>query len=201
MTLLESGDRLTRAEFHRRYCERPDIRKAELINGVVYVASPVRYELHDKPHAIVVMWLNVYAAMTPGVEAGGEATILLAGRSEVQPDGFLFHVDPPGNARITERDYIEGAPELIVEVAASSASYDLHDKLEAYRAAGVREYIVWLVIEKQLRWLRLRDGAYVAVEPDTRGLIESQVFPGLRLDVPALQAGDRAGVLAALTGA
>jgi Uma2 family endonuclease len=198
---LESGDRLTREEFHRRYCEWPDIRKAELINGVVYVASPVRYELHDEPHTIVVMWLGVYAAMTPGVRAGGEATILLGDRSEVQPDGFLFRVGPPGNARITDRDYIEGAPELIVEVAASSASRDLHDKLEAYREAGVLEYIVWLVIEKELRWLRLRDSAYVLVEPDERGVIESAGFPGLRLNVPALLAGDRAGVLAALTAA
>jgi hypothetical protein len=99
---LESGDRLTREEFHRRYCARPDIRKAELVQGVVYVASPVRFQVHDKPHGIVALWLGTYAAMTPGVETGVEATVQLSNDSEVQPDGLLFRVDPPGNARITE---------------------------------------------------------------------------------------------------
>ncbi|MGD9892934.1 MAG: Uma2 family endonuclease [Dehalococcoidia bacterium] len=133
---LESGDRLTRTEFHRRYCARPDIKKANLVEGVVYVASPTHFVQHSRPQGIVVMWIQVYAAATPGVEAGVDATILLSETSEVQPDGLLFRVDPPGNARIDDERYIFGAPELIIEVAASSASYDLHDKMDAYRRAS-----------------------------------------------------------------
>jgi Uma2 family endonuclease len=195
---LESGDRLTRKEFHRRYCARPDIKKADLVEGVVYVASPTRFVQHDEPQGIAVMWIEVYAAKTPGVRAGIQATIMLSDTSEVQPDGLLFRVDPPGNARITEDGYIEGAPELIVEVAASSASYDLHDKMDAYRRAGVLEYIAWQVLEKRIDWFRLRDGAYVLLKPDESGVIESEVFPGLRLPVAAMLAGDRAAVLGAL---
>ncbi|MGH2600061.1 MAG: Uma2 family endonuclease, partial [Dehalococcoidia bacterium] len=177
---LESGDRLTREEFHRRYCARPDIRKANLVEGVVYVSSPVRFVQHSQPQGIVVMWLQVYAASTPGVEAGVDATILLSETSEVQPDGLLFRVQPPGNARINERGYIEGAPELIVEIAASSASYDLHDKMEAYRKAGVEEYVVWQVFEKRIDRLRLSNGVSVPLQPNADGVIESEVFPGLR---------------------
>src|SRR5215212_1349714 len=175
--ILESGDRLTRDEFHRRYCARPDIRKADLVDGVVYVASPARFVQHDEPQGLMVMWVQVYAATAPGVRAGIQVTIGLSETSEVQPDALLFRVDPPGNARITERGYIEGAPELIVEVAASSASYDLHDKMEAYRRAGVQEYVAWEVLEHRIRWFRLRGDRYVALEPDARGVIHSEVFP------------------------
>src|SRR5437660_33801 len=120
--LLESGDRLSRDEFHRRYCLRPDIKRAELVQGVVYVPSPTRFGVHDRQHAFVIGWLVVFAARTAGVEVGSDATIFLAPDTEVQPDGFLFRVPPlgPGAARIRSDSYIEGAPQLVVEVAASS---------------------------------------------------------------------------------
>ena len=126
------------------------------------------------------------------MRTGVQATIGLSETSEVQPDAFLLRVEPPGRARITERGYIEGAPELIVEVAASSASNDLHDKMEAYRRAGVEEYIVWQVLEERIDWFRLRHGRYERLQPDVRGIITSEVFSGLCLDV-------RAKVLTALT--
>ena len=194
---LESGDRLTRAEFHRRYCARPDINKAELVEGVVYVASPTRFGVHGEQHANVVAWLGVYKANTPGVRLGDNATVRLDADNEVQPDAFLWR-EEPGGPRLTEDGYIEGAPQLVVEVAASSASYDLHDKLRAYRRNGVREYIVWRVLDAAIDWFRLRDGDYVRVEPDAQGVIESDAFPGLRLHVAKMLAGDSAGVLAEL---
>ena len=196
---LESGDRLTREEFHRRYCARPDIKKAELVQGVVYVASPTRFGKHSEPHGAVAIWLGTYAARTPGVRFGDNATVYLDANSEVQPDAIVFR-DPPvkGGARLREDDYVEGAPQLVVEIAASSASYDLHDKMEAYRKAGVEEYIVWQVLEQRIDWFRLRAGRYEPLEPDAHGIITSEVFPGLRLNVPAMLAGDRAAVLAAL---
>lgn len=197
---LESGDRLTRDEFHRRYCANPQIRRAELIAGVAYVPSPMRYEKHDAPAALVSGWLFSYTLLHPEVRRGLNATIFLDDDSEVQPDGFLFYESGSrsGGLRHTDDDYLEGAPELVVEVAASSASYDLHDKMEAYRRAGVQEYIAWRVLDTAIDWFRLRNGVYVRPEPDERGIISSEVFPGLRLNVAAMLAGDAHAVVAAL---
>lgn len=196
---LESGDLLTRAEFHRRYRLRPDIKKAELVNGVVYVASPLRFEQRAEPTMTVGAWLGLYISLTPGVRGGHDATVLLTDDGEVQPDALLFWGSPRGaNVRINDSSYLVGAPELVVEIAASSASYDLHDKLMLYERAGVLEYLVWRTEERAFDWFRLLDGAYVRIAPDAAGLIESSSFPGLRLNVAKLIAGDLAGVLAAL---
>jgi Uma2 family endonuclease len=196
---LENGDRLTREEFHRRYELRPDIKKAEYIDGVVYVASPARWDKHGKHQTLAVTWLRVYAADRPELGVGEADTVYLSGGHEVQPDAFLFRLaGPERGATVTEAGYIQGAPELVIEVAASSASYDLHAKKEAYRRAGVREYIPWRVLDGAIDWFRLQDGDYIKVEPDANGIIESSIFPGLRLDVPRMLAGDTTGVLAAL---
>jgi Uma2 family endonuclease len=195
--VLESGDRLTRAEFHRRYCERPDIKKAELVEGVVYVGSPVRYTAHGQQHTRVIAWLMAYWMRNTELEVADNTTVYLDADTEVQPDACLWRADPDG-PRITEDGYIEGAPQLVVEVAASSASYDLHDKLQAYRRNGVREYIVWRVLDEEIDWFRLHEGEYTRVTPDARGVIESAEFPGLRLHVARLLADDLAGVLAEL---
>ncbi len=198
--VLESGDRLTRAEFHRRYCARSDIKKAELVEGVVYVASPVRLDGHGDEDNIVQMWLGVYAARFPDLDVGANSTVLLDAENEVQPDAILvWRIPAAPGAHVTETGYVEGAPLLVVEVAASSASYDLHDKLRAYRRAGTKEYIVWRTLDKAIDWFRLHEGEFLRVEPDEHGTIESSVFPGLRLSVPAMLARDRAAVLAAPT--
>jgi Uma2 family endonuclease len=195
--VLESGDRLARTDFHRRYCARPDIKKAELVEGVVYVASPLRFDAHSEPHADIMLWLGTYRVAHPGVRIGDNATVLLDANHEVQPVACLWRAER-GGPRITEEDYVEGAPQLIVEVAASSASYDLHDKMRAYRRNGVREYVVWRTLDGGIDWFRLNEGEYVRVEPDAQGVIESETFPGLRLNVPKMLAGDLAGVLAEL---
>ncbi len=196
---LESGDRLTRPEFERRYLASPDIRKAELIEGVVYVASPVRATRHGRPHGMIVTWLGVYCTATPGVDLQDNATVRLDADNEPQPDALL-RIEPEvgGNSSISEDDYIEGSPELIVEVAASSASYDLNDKLNAYRRNGVREYIVWQMYENRVDWFILQEGRYVPLIADERSIICSQVFPGLWLSVNGLRQGNRSEILAVL---
>ena len=194
---LESGDRLSREEFHRRYQEHPEIKRAELVEGVVYVTSPVRYVQHGKPHGSVLVVLGSYAAKHPELEFATDATIKLDARNEVQPDACLFRTIPGGPA-IDADGYVEGSPQLVVEVAASSVSYDLHDKKEAYRRNQVREYIVWRVLDQAIDWFRLEGSEYVRIAPDERGVIESSTFPGLRLNVPKMLAGDLAGVLAEL---
>lgn len=196
---LESGDRLTRIEFERRYAAAPDIKKAELIEGVVYVASPVRANRHANPHAVVMAWLGAYWMATPGVNFYDNATVRLDEDNEPQPDALL-RIEPEGmsNSSISDDDYIEGAPELIVEIAASSASYDLNDKFNAYRRNGVQEYIVWQIYENRLDWFILSEGRYVALEPNENEILKSQVFPGLWLSVEGLRQRDRANLLAIL---
>ncbi len=193
---LENGDRLTRHEFERRYEAMPHIKKAELIEGVVYMASPVRATSHGQPHGHIITWLGVYSAATPGVMLCDNATVRLDLDNEPLPDALL-RLDPSvgGQSRIGDDDYIEGATELIVEVAASTASYDLYDKLRVYRRNGVQEYLVWKVNDKQLNWFRLREGEYVQLEPDANGVVRSEMFPGLDLAVSALLDGDLAQVL------
>ena len=196
--LLENGDRLTRAEFERRYEARPDLKKAELIEGVVHVPSPTRSGSHAQPHAATVVWLGTYVLATPGVQVGDSSTVRLDLDNEPQPDVvMLIDSEAGGQARIDEDDYIEGAPELIAEVAASSASYDLHDKLHVYRRNGVREYLVWRTLDHRFDWFELVDGAYRPRRPDVSGLVRSRVFPGLRLAVDALLRDDLPAVMAA----
>src|SRR6516164_2779902 len=74
---LESGDRLSRAEFERRYDAMPELKRAELIEGEVYVSSPVRVRRHGKPHILLGGWLATYFADTPGLEAGDNSSIRL----------------------------------------------------------------------------------------------------------------------------
>jgi Uma2 family endonuclease len=196
---LESGDRLTRAEFERRYDAMPSVKKAELVDGTVFMSSPVRIENHAEPNSAVNGILFLYAAMTPGVKSGENGTTRLDAENEVQPDAYLrVTAECGGQSVVSEDDYLEGAPELIVEIAASSASYDLHGKREAYRRSGVREYVVWRALEGELDWFRLRDGNYEKVSPDAAGVIRSEAFPGLHLAVAALLAGEMAQVLETL---
>ena len=157
--------------------------------------SPVRYD-HGKPHAMIMGWLAVYAAAMPSAEFAGNATVRLDAENEFQPDALLrIRAEDGGQSRITPDGYVEGVPELVVEIALSSVSYDLHDKLPVYRRAGVREYLVWQSQEQQFDWFYLEEGRYVLLPADEQGHIQSQVFPGLHLHVAALLSDDLAAVL------
>lgn len=196
---LENGDRLTRHEFERRYTAAPDIKKAELIEGVVYLASPLRFESHAEPHAQLIAWLSIYQISTSEVRLGIEPTIRLDENNQPQPDAVLLISEQAGGrSRLTEDDYIEGAPELVAEIAASSVAIDLHAKKTAYRRNGVQEYIVWQIFENQLDWFSLQQGEYVSLTAAADGIIKSQVFPGLWLAAPALLTGAMPQVLTVL---
>ena len=188
---LEAGDRLTRVEFERRYCAMPEVKKAELLEGVVYMPSPVRLRRHGQPHAHLLGWLVLYEAATSHVVVADNASTRLDLDNEPQPDAILL-LDPAkgGQARIAPDDYVEGAPELVAEIASSSVSYDLDVKLKVYRRSGVREYIVWRVLDRQIDWFSLKEGEYVPMSVDEAGLYKSEVFPGLWLDSAALVRGD-----------
>jgi Uma2 family endonuclease len=196
---LESGDRLTREEFERRYNAMPMLKKAELIEGVVYMASAVPFVQHGVPHFDLIAWLGMYRMATPGVQGADNSTLRLSLLNEPQPDAALLILPAHGGrAQIDPDDYITGGPELLGEVAASSASYDLHDKLDAYRRNGVVEYVVWRVYEQAIDWFVRRNELFVPLPVTPDGLYQSEVFPGLWLDPAALVRGDMARVMEVL---
>jgi len=188
---LENGDRLTREEFERRYAAMPHLKKADLLRGVVYVPSPVRLEHHGEPHVRLVTCIGIYTLATPGLRAGDNSTVRLGPEDEPQPDILLMIPgDRGGQATVGPEGYVEGAPELAAEVAASSVSYDLHVKLDVYRERGIREYIVWRVQDREIEWFVLRGDTYEPLLAGADGILRSEVFPGLWLDPAALIAGD-----------
>lgn len=197
-SLLEQGDRLTRAEFERRYQAMSRVKKAEFIEGVVHLPSPVSSR-HAEPHAKLMGWLAAYYTATPSLRFCDNVTVRLDLDNEYQPDALLM-IDPKhgGQARVDEDGYISGGPEFVAEVASSSASIDLHDKLKVYRRNQVREYLVWRVLDGAIDWFTLRDGEYVPLAASEDGVLRSLVFPGLWLDAATLLRGDLAGVFVRL---
>jgi hypothetical protein len=160
---------------------------------------PVSQTGHSLPHVNLITWLGTYSAATPGVEGGDNASLRLDLDNMPQADAFLRITDPcGGQSRIDPDGYVEGAPELVAEVSATTASYDLHVKLNVYRRHGVQEYLVWRVFDRAIDYFVLRDGHYLPLKPTARGIYQSRAFPGLWLDPAPLLAGDLAKVLATL---
>lgn len=183
---LEAGDHLDQPTFHARYEAMPRGFRAELLEGVVYMPSPMKRP-HDRQQFKLVSWLDWYELATPGVEGGSGPTVILYPDSEPQPDGCLYLLPTKGGQlRFTEDEYLAGAPELVVEIASSTESYDLHEKKRVYERAGVREYLVVALRQQRVFWFELRDGRFHELPPDVDGLYRSRVFPGLWLDPAAL---------------
>jgi Uma2 family endonuclease len=203
--LLRNGDRLQSEEFLRRYEAMPGV-KAELIDGRVYLdsspvsnadgslsimASPVRIEEHADPHAELISWLGHYRAFTFGVRVSDNGTLLLDLKNNPQPDVHLRVLPECGGQSSVGNDrYLHGGPELVAEISASSVSYDLHEKLEAYLRHGVKEYLVWRVEDHAIDWFVLREGEYKPLAASEDGVTRSEVFPGLWLDRAALLRGE-----------
>jgi hypothetical protein len=193
---LEPGDRLSRDEFERRYEAMPQLKKAELIEGVVHIPSPVRWNQHTAPHADLIGWLGTYRAFTQGVRAGDNGTVRLDLENELQPDGVLI-IEPGhgGQVQLSADEYVVGAPEWAGEIADSSAAIDLGAKLRVYCRNEVREYVVWRVLDQAVDWFVLRGSDYERLAMSAAGFYQSEVFPGLWLDPVALTRGDLARVL------
>lgn len=192
---LENGDHLSREEFERRWEAMPGLKNAELIEGVVHMAAALRFRWHGNPHARLAAWLVIFTDETPGVEAADNASVRLDETNMPQPD-LLLRIDEKCGGQSTETSdgHLDGAPELVAEIAASSASFDLHEKLAVYRRCGVREYLVWRVLDQQFDWFVLREGQYAQLEPGQDSVLRSETFPGLWLDAAALLRGDGLGV-------
>jgi Uma2 family endonuclease len=193
---LDSGDRLSTDEFLRRYEARPELKNAQLIEGIVHMPSPVRITQHAVPDGLIHLWLATYAARTLGVEFAPNATAILDAGNAPQPDSLL-RILPKfgGRTNVNDKGYLVGAPELVVEVAATSVSIDLHDKLRAYCRTGVKEYLVWRTYEEKFDWFVLDQDKYRPLSSGSDQIIRSVQFGGLWLDLAALHAMDSAKVL------
>ncbi|MEZ4707703.1 MAG: Uma2 family endonuclease [Caldilineaceae bacterium] len=194
---LNSGDFLTRSEFERRYHAHPELKKAELIEGIVYMPSPVSAKLHGDPHFNLITWLGVYGANVPGLRGSDNATLRLDNINDPQPDALLrFDAAQGGRSRLDAEGYLEGPVEFVLEVAASSASYDMNQKKAVYARHGIQEYLVVLTHEQRVAWFVLRDGGYAEIVADADGVLRSETLPGLWLKEAAIWENDLAGLLA-----
>lgn len=194
--ILENGDHLSAEEFLRRYEAMPDVKKAELINGVVYMASPVRATQHAAPDSLIQTWIGWYAIATPGTSALTNPTVRLDKLGMPQPDASLRLLpEKGGKTRIDKDGYLSGPPELVVEIAASTSTFDSREKMNTYRRAGVTEYLIWCTEDETLDWLALEGDEYRPLTPGDNGILRSRVFPGLWLDWRALLQGNGTGVM------
>ena len=186
---LRDGDRLDAGEFHRRYLAMPFVKSAQLIDGVVQMASPVYLDQHGGPHSDIVFWLGYFRSSLQRLRVADNTSLRIDTANEVQPDAMLLLDPDRSGGTWLEGRLLRGSPELIVEIAGSSARLDAGAKRDLYERIGVREYLLWRVPEQRIDWWRLADGRFLPLNPDEQGILRSAVFPGLWLNVPALIAG------------
>jgi Uma2 family endonuclease len=195
---LVAGESLDQPTFHERYEAMPPETRAELVDGVVYMPSPMRRD-HGKQSRFVSGWLFHYETRTPGVEGGDGSTVKLHRKGEPQPDHILLILPAfGGRSGVDEEDYLTGGPELIVEIARSSRHYDLNEKKADYERAGVQEYLVIELVPDRIHWFVRRGDQFEDLPPGPDGIYRSEVFPGLWLDPVALFSGDRRRLLRVL---
>jgi len=196
---LETGDHLSRDEFERRYHAMPESCHAQLIEGVVYMASPVRFNAHARPHKDLLYWSSTYEIGTPGILSGDNATVRMDLDNEPQPDLAMFLAPGSGGrVKLSDDDYLVGAPEFVAEISASSVSIDLHSKMRVYKRNQVLEYLVWRTLDREIDWFHLQGSDYRRIKPDVAGVLRSILLPGLWLDAPAMFSGDMTSVLKVL---
>ena len=193
---LHAGDRLTRAEFLNIWEQLPDLKRAELIGGVVYMPSPVGLD-HAESEYDAAGWTFCYKIATPGTSGGSNATSILL-EDAPQADVHLRLLPEYGGKTWVENKLLHGPPEMFVEVSHSSEAHDLNVKLPLYEEAGVQEYLVILLKRQEIRWHRLVDGKYQLLPADADGIWRSLVFPGLWLNGKAMLEGDSAQLAATL---
>lgn len=196
---LQNGDRLTRDEFERRYFAMPHVNKAELIEGVVYMPSQERLRICAQHRIALTLWIGTYSAYTFGLSAGLNSTVKIDQNNELQPD-IVMLIKPKfgGQIRLDGEGYIHGAPELVADVTDNIEITEWRKKRTVYLHNLVSEYIVWRVYDEAVDWFVMRDGDFVPLVPDSSGVLKSETFPGLWLDVAAMLRRDLAAVLAVL---
>lgn len=194
--VLTPGDNLSRSDFVRIWDLHPEIKRAELIGGIVFMPPPVSLD-HGENELDIGTWAGSYRAYTPGC-VGGHNTSCFLLQDLPQPDVHL-RILPEYGGRSYEKDrLLAGTPEFFAEVCRSSVVYDLHQKKDLYEEAGIPEYLAILIAEKEVRWHVLEEGRYRLMDPGPDGVYRARVFPGLWLDARAFLDRDMPRVLAVL---
>jgi Uma2 family endonuclease len=184
---LENGDRLNRKEFRRRWEAMPEVTRAELVEGIVFMAAAVRHRQHGGPQRLLIGWIDRYINHTPGIDGGGNSSVALDDSNEPQPDAYiLLPSEVGGCCRVDDDGYLEGPPDFVAEVSASTTSLDMNLKFEVYQRNVVKEYLVWRVLEDAIDLFVLEQNQYVRQPPEPEGILKSRVCPGLWLDTAAL---------------
>jgi len=194
--LLVNGECMKQPEFHRRYQRCEEDEKWELIGGIVYMASPLSLT-HSNYDGKIGLVLEMYALATPGVQVTHNATAILDVESEPQPDlGMRILPEYGGQSQTSPDDYLQGAPELLVEIAHSRRNIALHAKRDDYQRTGVLEYFVVCCEEQEVHWSHFPSGE--THRPNRQGISRSRVFPGLWFDMAALLRLDSARLMEVL---
>ncbi len=195
---LEVGQHLDQPTFHERYEAMPPIIKAELVEGIVYMPSPMRGD-HGGTTQVTAGWLFHYRWKTPRVAGEDGCTVKLDLHGEPQPDHMLrLPIELGGKTRLDHEGYLTGPPELLIEVSRSSRSFDLKQKKADYERAGVVEYVVVELDPDRIHWFIRRGTRFVQMRPGPDGIYRSSVFPGLWLDPKALYSQDLDRLIAVL---
>jgi Uma2 family endonuclease len=196
--LLDTGYHLSADEFHTRYQKMPEHVRAELIEGIVYMASPL-YSPHGDQHFLLASLCGAYQLETPGVIGSIATSVRLDGKNEYQPDLHL-RLDPKcgGRTRNPDKKMIWGGPEFVCEISNTTVEMDLHEKFDVYQRDGVLEYLAWQLQEEKLDLFGLQNGVFQKVSPDAHGILRSLAMPGLWLNVTAMLAGDKVAASATL---
>jgi Uma2 family endonuclease len=194
---LVHGERLDQKTFHERYEAMPSHVRAELIGGIVNMPSPQKRR-HSVADPRLTVWLDDYAAETPGTELLSNATYILGPESERQPDASLVLAPEfGGRTWVDDEDYVHGPAELVAENSDATESIDLSAKKLDYERAAVQEYIVVALRQKKIFWFVRRRGKFKEITIKD-GILRSQIFPGLWLDPDALLRRDRRALRAVL---
>jgi hypothetical protein len=183
--LLVNGERMKQPEFHRRYEKYDEDEKWELIGGIVYhMASPLSLT-HSDYDGEVGFLLETYRRATPGLQVLHNATAILDEDSEPQPDlGMRILPEYGGQSQTNPDDYLQGAPELLVEIAHSRRNIAMHAKRDDYKRTGAIEYLVVCSEEQEVHWFHFLNDEMI--RPNRQGITRSRVFPGLWFDIAAL---------------
>jgi len=181
---LENGDRRSQADFRHLRLSCHDGEDFELIWGEVFRTTPCVARDPDVLPLLAGVF-RPYRDATRGIALERHPTTILGVDTEVRPVLLLLYSSAAGgSSRYDEEGNVTGPPEMVVEVANSTRSLEMHAKLWAYRESGVREYLVLCVEEREIHWSHFPSKR--ELKPDKAGVWKSRVFPGLWVDGPAL---------------
>jgi hypothetical protein len=196
---LADGQLVSLEEFEQRFDATPDLKHAELLDGVAYLRHDGR-AFAGSCRAALIGWLGVYSASTRFLLPGAHGHVALDDRNELQPDAILaVRPEAGGTVVLDATGVVRSAPDFAADVFTTTNATLLPKRIAAHERGGTLEYLVWYAEHKCVDWLVRERGEFVAMNPDPAdGLLKSVAFPGLWLDATALLNGDLDTVLAAL---